>query len=484
MSSTPISSRRPAGPRWTATRWSSAPAPRRPAWTATTPPPCSACRRSNVRIVPTATGGGFGAKLDISVQPLIGLVALKTGRPAALAYTRAESMMSTTKRHPGLDARHASAPTPAAASSEWSSTASSTPAPMPAGARRWRRACRSTPPAPTPRRTIAHAGTCHPHQRPGLRRLPRLRRAAGDDHAGDALRRARRPARPRPAGVPSRQRASQRIRDGLRPAPGARRRHRRLPGGAAAALGAALADAAAFNAAHDGVRRGVGIASCWYGCGNTSLPNPSTIKIGLTPDGAIVLHQGAVDIGQGSNTVIAQIAADALGLPLVGLRAQSPEIPRSHARLPARPRPRARPSSAAAPPRPPAARCARRCCASPTCRTAPCSTLAPGRLVIRDGDAARGLDLSALPRDADGYVFAATESYDPPTAPLDAKGQGSPYAVYGYGAQIVELEVDLALGTVRLVRRSPPPTMSAAPSTRCSPRARSRAASRRASAWR
>ena len=53
-----------------------------------------------VRIVPTATGGGFGSKLDISVQPLIGLVALKTGRPAALAYTRTESMMSTTKRHP------------------------------------------------------------------------------------------------------------------------------------------------------------------------------------------------------------------------------------------------------------------------------------------------------------------------------------------------------------------------------------------------
>ena len=53
-----------------------------------------------VRIIPTATGGGFGSKLDISVQPLIGLVALKTRRPAALAYTRSESMMSTTKRHP------------------------------------------------------------------------------------------------------------------------------------------------------------------------------------------------------------------------------------------------------------------------------------------------------------------------------------------------------------------------------------------------
>ena len=36
----------------------------------------------------------------MSLQPLIGLVALKTGRPAALAYTRQESMISTTKRHP------------------------------------------------------------------------------------------------------------------------------------------------------------------------------------------------------------------------------------------------------------------------------------------------------------------------------------------------------------------------------------------------
>ncbi|TKB35966.1 MAG: aldehyde oxidase, partial [Mesorhizobium sp.] len=53
-----------------------------------------------VRIVPTATGGGFGSKLDVSLQPLIGLVAMKTGRPAALAYTRNESMISTTKRHP------------------------------------------------------------------------------------------------------------------------------------------------------------------------------------------------------------------------------------------------------------------------------------------------------------------------------------------------------------------------------------------------
>jgi aldehyde oxidoreductase len=54
----------------------------------------------------------------------------------------------------------------------------------------------------------------------------------------------------------------------------------------------------------------------WYGCGNTSLPNPSTIRVGLRADGRLVLHQGAVDIGQGSNTVITQICAEALGLPV------------------------------------------------------------------------------------------------------------------------------------------------------------------------
>ena len=64
------------------------------------------------------------------------------------------------------------------------------------------------------------------------------------------------------------------------------------------------------------LRRGVGMAGMWYGCGNTSLPNPSTVRVGLKPDGSIALHQGAVDIGQGSNTIVTQICADAMGAPI------------------------------------------------------------------------------------------------------------------------------------------------------------------------
>jgi CO/xanthine dehydrogenase Mo-binding subunit len=42
--------------------------------------------------------------------------------------------------------------------------------------------------------------------------------------------------------------------------------------------------------------------------------------------------------------------------------------------------------------------------------------------------------------------------FDPPTVPLDADGQGSPYATYGFAAQIVALAVDTELGTVHLQR--------------------------------
>jgi CO/xanthine dehydrogenase Mo-binding subunit len=56
--------------------------------------------RSKVRIKPTACGGGFGGKLDVSVQPLLAVAARVTGRPVRIVYTRTESMASTTKRHP------------------------------------------------------------------------------------------------------------------------------------------------------------------------------------------------------------------------------------------------------------------------------------------------------------------------------------------------------------------------------------------------
>ena len=77
--------------------------------------------------------------------------------------------------------------------------------------------------------------------------------------------------------------------------------------------------AGVFNLGHDVRRRGVGIGCMWYGCGNTSISNPSTMAVGVARSGRVTLYNGAVDIGQGANTVMVQICADALGIPVAQL---------------------------------------------------------------------------------------------------------------------------------------------------------------------
>ena len=146
--------------------------------------------------------------------------------------------------------------------------------------------------------------------------------------------------------------------------------------------------------------------------------------------------------------MIAQIAADALGLPLAAFRlvgadtALTPDAGKTSASRQTVVSGRAAEAAARAL----RAAILRHANAGPDARLA----LAPG--------AARGRrrpprsTLAALPLDAQGYVFTGEATWDPPTTPLDADGQGIPYAVYGTGAQIAELEVDTALGTVRLTR--------------------------------
>jgi CO/xanthine dehydrogenase Mo-binding subunit len=56
-----------------------------------------------VRVIQAFTGGAFGAKSDevaMDIAGLTALVALRTGRPAALVYSREESMILHSKRHP------------------------------------------------------------------------------------------------------------------------------------------------------------------------------------------------------------------------------------------------------------------------------------------------------------------------------------------------------------------------------------------------
>jgi len=401
-----------------------------------------------VRIIPTAAGGGFGSKLDLSLQPLIGLVALKTGRPARMIYSRAESMMSTTKRHPAR--MHARAGADArgrivgfAFEGDFDTGAYASWGPTVAG----RVPVHASGPYHTPAYS-AEARAVHSYgpiagafRGFGVPQAAIAQETLYDDLAEKAeidrleFRRlnALSDGQPSVCGQVLRGVGISACLDALR-----------------APWAAALERAAAGNATGGVIRHGVGIASCWYGCGNTGLPNPSTIRAGITAGGMVCLHQGATDIGQGSNTVIAQIFADALGLPVGQLRligpdtALTPDCGKTSA---------SRQTYVTGKAALLAGRALRaRILGLTNMGEGARLSLADGVLSVTEGRGERRIALAGLAADANGYVLAAEETYDPPTTPLDADGQGAPYAVYGFGAQIAEVAVDTALGTVRATR--------------------------------
>jgi CO/xanthine dehydrogenase Mo-binding subunit/aerobic-type carbon monoxide dehydrogenase small subunit (CoxS/CutS family) len=396
----------------------------------------------HVRIIPSAVGGGFGSKLDISLQPLIGLVTLKTGRPCRMVYSRQESMTSTTKRHPaemrgriGCDA--AGRITGVEFDGRFNTGAYSSWGPTVAN----RVPVHVSGPYLTPN-IAAKARAIHTHGPvSGAFRgfgvpqgalwqetlYDRLAEKAGIDRLEFRILNALRDGDATATGQVLRATGIHDCLTALRP-------H----------WTRALADAKA------GSGRGIGVASCWYGCGNTALPNPSTIRIGLSPNGHVILHQGATDLGQGSNTVITQIASEALGLPLSTFRLIGPDTGLT---------PDAGKTSASRQTfvSGRAAKAAAENLRAEVLRRANAGdgavlTLDGTALVISDSGTVTRIDLAGLPPDAHGHALSAEASYDPPTTALDADGQGSPYALYGYGAQLVELSVDQALGTVKLLK--------------------------------
>jgi len=398
--------------------------------------------QDRLRIIPSAVGGGFGAKLDVSLQPLIGLVTLKTGRPCRMTYSRAESMASTTKRHPaqmigrmGCDAEgritglEFDGVFDTGAYASWGPTVAN--------------------------RVPVHAS--------GPYFTPNYSAVARAVHTNNPIAGAF-----RGFGVPQAAIWQETIYDKLADQVGIDRLEFRVlnavRNGQTTVTGQELQAAGivecltalrphwqrALALAQKLPGRGVGVASCWYGCGNTGLPNPSTIRLGITAQGELMLHQGATDIGQGSNTVITQIAADALGLPLAQFQLigadtfLTPDGGKTSASRQTYVTGRAAHAAGTAL----RADILRRVNMGDAA-----SLVLDGTTVtaIEGGQSAQIL-LNSLPPNTQGYALMAEETYDPPTTGLDANGQGTPYAVYGFGAQMVELQVDPDLGTVKLIK--------------------------------
>jgi CO/xanthine dehydrogenase Mo-binding subunit/aerobic-type carbon monoxide dehydrogenase small subunit (CoxS/CutS family) len=403
-----------------------------------------------VRIIPTAVGGGFGAKLDLSIQPFIAVAAWRLDRPVRMVYSRRESIITTTKRHPAriaakvgamrdgrLVAMDFTADFNTGAYASWGPTVAN--------------------------RVPVHAA--------GPYRMPHYRALARAIHTHVVPSGAF-----RGFGVPQSAIAQEQLYDELalrlQIDPLEFRILNALGVGEPTVTGQVFADgmgfkkclealrsnwrqarsaAEGYNAkSHGALRRGVGVAGMWYGCGNTSLSNPSTMRLGLKPDGRFALFQGAVDIGQGSNTVIAQICADALGAPIgqIDLVSADTDLTPDCGKTSASRQTFVSGNAAAL-----AARAMRR----DILRLANVGEDAKlrfetGSVAIADAAGERRIELAVLPVNAAGFVAEVVETFDPPTTPLDENGQGDPYAVFGSGAHMAEVEVDVELGRVKVLR--------------------------------
>ena len=416
-----------------------------------------------VRIIPSAVGGGFGGKLDLSVQPLLVAAARRLGRAARMVYHRPESMRSTTKRHPAaMEAKFAATADGrfvsydfagdfnTGAYASWGPTVANRVPIHAAGPYRWEAVRALT------RAVITNDPVAGAFRGFGVPQSTLLCESLIDDYAArigadpldlrhaNALRAGDRTATGQ---TPTASVGLRACLEALRPAWHETRARvadwRLAPPSAREARVAAPSDPHGRDPS--ALRRGVGVACMWYGIGNTVIANPSDMEIGLKPDGRFVLFNGAVDIGQGTYTIMPQIAADALGVPLAlidqivsdtaltldgGKSSASRQtfVSGNAARLAGLDLRAKLLARLGAP------------------ETAELQVVGG---VMRAGSAS--LNLAELDIDERGLVAVGRGRFNPPTVPLDGDGQGVPYATYGFAAQFAEVEVDVSLGTVRVL---------------------------------
>ncbi len=165
------------------------------------------------------------------------------------------------------------------------------------------------------------------------------------------------------------------------------------------------------------IKRGIGFACGFKNVGfSFGAPEQCTATIELRGGGEIeevLLYHAGADVGQGAHTVMVQMAAEAVGVPVDQVRI----------------------------------------IASDTATTGDSGSASASRLTFMSGNAIRGAAQAALAkwREEDRPAIATYQFRPPPTTALDPEtGRSDPNFAYGYVAQAVTVEVDTELGTVRI----------------------------------
>jgi CO/xanthine dehydrogenase Mo-binding subunit len=283
-----------------------------------------------IRVVQMETGGGFGGKEEYPsiIAGHAALLAWKSGRPVKIVYDRAEDMVATTKRHPSRT-RHRTAVT-----RDGRLLAMEVDFVIDGGAY-----CTLSP-------VVLSRGTIHatgPYFCPNVR--VRGRAVATNVPPHGAFR-----GFGAPQSIFALERHLDRVAGAIGIAPDALRRKNFIRTGQTSAVGQVLREPidmpglldralahsdyhgkrARFDAANTGatVRKGIGFATFMHGAGFTGSGEDhlaSVVCVEATLEGRIRVLTSCTEIGQGTNTVFSQIAADALGIQVDAIDVVQPD---------------------------------------------------------------------------------------------------------------------------------------------------------------
>ena len=203
-------------------------------------------------------------------------------------------------------------------------------------------------------------------------------------------------------------------------------------------------------------RRGRGIACMWYPIGFTVAANPSAAVVKVNEDGTATLLTGTVETGQGSLTILAQIAAEALGIATEDVHVVSADTDTTPMDTGAI---ASRTTYVTGNAVKLAAEKAKEILfdvAAPLLGVKPSQLEAKDHKIQVKGFPQRHVhigDVAEHARGVTGSPAIGSATFNPATVALDPEtGQGKPFATYVYATQIAEVDVDDETGEVEVLR--------------------------------
>ncbi|KUJ83205.1 4-hydroxybenzoyl-CoA reductase [Ruegeria marisrubri] len=205
------------------------------------------------------------------------------------------------------------------------------------------------------------------------------------------------------------------------------------------------------------LRRGIGMAAAMHVSGNRTMGNwdGSTIVLKVNEDGRVVVLTSEADVGQGSNTMLSQICAHELGVPLSHVSVQTPDTdftPYCLGSIASRVTINAGKAMIKA------AREARETILAAAAEKLGCDAI---DLTIEDGvvqSTSNANHFAKLPDICRYHIFRhggegihIKATHDPDTVMMDGDHYGNIAPAYSFAAQAVEVEVDTETGQVRLI---------------------------------